>query len=83
MDKRTNDSWDISIVKHSKSKDSNTVVRMVEGGPVGRSKSRESNPVVRMVIYANILRINTLSSKSIVSHNLKNIKVTNVLTLCT
>ena len=62
MDKRANDSWEISIVKHSKSKESNTVVRMVEGGPVGRSKSRESNTLVRMVIYAYILRINTLPS---------------------
>ena len=62
MDKRANDSWEISIVKHSKSKESNTVVRMVEGGPVGRSKSRENNPVVCTVSYADILRRNILPS---------------------
>ena len=70
-------------MEHRKSRESNIVVRMLEGIPVGRIKLQKSNPVVCTVSYSNIMRVKILPSYLIKSHNLYKIKVASVLLLCT
>ena len=49
-------------MERRRSWESNPMVRIVEISPVGRSKSQESNPTVSTASYADIMRINILSS---------------------